>query len=768
MNSHSPKGLALILLPAVAAPLTVQAQERETVLEEVTVTATRRTETLQTLAGSATVFSGADLRDLGVLEPRDLAEQTPGLLTKLGPNGLATVGFYLRGVGINDFTGTVDPSVGIYVDEVFKPTPDMLNFAVYDVERVEVLRGPQGTLYGRNSTGGAINFILAKPTEEFEGFLRAGYGSYETASLSGAVSGPLGDTLRGRLSFSGQYAPDDSGYARNRFTGNRLGQNESIALRGQLHWLPAESFNLRLTYNYGDQRAEQPLLVHVGALSADGTGICAPVIAGQRAEGVCVDPLGYFDPDDDPYTGDANVDPLLDIRSHELTATLEWALGRATLTAISGYDDFSKSQSQDIDASPNVLADNFTFNDVENFSQEIRLTSDDSFGIGWIVGANYANTKIDWFQTIDLSGVAIPTSNGAEQQTDSWAVFGQLNVPLGERFELTGGLRFTNEQRDWTGGTFIGTFSSLAEALASGAPALSRLPLPPGDPGAGGPLDFPTSLEEENVDWQAVLKYTPSENAMYYLSASNAFRSGGFSSAVIFSQPALEPYDPENLTAYEAGFKLSFPAARMRFNASAFFYDFKDFQATFIRSTEETGPEPNARLQNAGDVESMGLEAMLDWFPTDRWAFNLGVSLLDTEIVRTDVVLIPLDGSAPRTIKGNEIPNAPNYSITGRARYEAPVASGYRASFQVDFNAVDEHFLEPNNRAVLTEDGYFLLNGRVSLLPENGRWQLSAWVRNVTDEEYLSAAQDIILALGFAEIVVGQPRTWGIDFEYRF
>ena len=177
-----------------------------------------------------------------VLEPRDLAEQTPGLLAKYGPNGLATVGFYMRGVGINDFTGTVDPSVGMYVDEVFQPTPDMLNFAVYDIERVEVLRGPQGTLYGRNSTGGAINFITARPTEEFEGYGRVGYGSFDTFTASGALSGPLTDTLLGRLSVSAINASSSDGYSFNRFTSNDLGKNESLAARGQLEWDPSDDF----------------------------------------------------------------------------------------------------------------------------------------------------------------------------------------------------------------------------------------------------------------------------------------------------------------------------------------------------------------------------------------------------------------------------------------------------------------------------------------------------------------------------------------------
>lgn len=753
---------ALILAALSGLPGPVVAQQ--SALEEVTVTATRRTERLQEVASSASVFSGDDLQALRVLEPQDLAEQTPGMLAKYGPNGLATVGFYVRGVGINDFTGTVDPSVGVYVDEVFQPTPDMLNFAVHDIARVEVLRGPQGTLYGRNSTGGAINFITARPTEDFEGFARAGYGSYDTFTVGGALSGPLSDTLRGRLSVSALNASSSDGYAFNRFTGNELGKIDSLAVRGQLEWLPSEDFSLRLTYNYGDSESELPLLQHVGTRDPGNPGaICAPVIAGRVDEGACVDLLGYFDDDGDIYTGDANVDPELFLRSDDVTLTMNWNLGSATLTSISGYADFSKRQSQDIDASPNVVADNFTFNDVENFSQEIRLTSDDSFKFPWIVGANYGKTDIDWFQTIDLSDLAIPTSNGAVQSTEAWALFGQLTIPLSDTFDLIGGLRFTNETRDWTGATFVGTFADLNEALASGTFRLSQLPLPPGDPGAGGPLDFPTSLDEEKVDFSAVLRYRPSEDATYYLSVSEAFRSGGYSSAVIFSQAALEPYDSETLRSYEVGMKLSLAENRVRFNTSAFFYDFEDFQATFVRATEAS-----ARLQNAGDVEIYGLEVSLDWMPIERLTLGAGLSLMESEIVKTDVVLPPLDGGAEATIEGNEIPNAPSVSFNGRIRYQWPVSGTLATAIQTDFNYVDEHFLEPNNREYLAEDGYFVANARLSLLSQDERWAVSAWVKNIGDEEYRTAAQDLALALGFSEIVVGVPTTWGLEFEYRF
>ena len=752
------------LMVAVLSALPGRVTAQQTALEEIVVTATRRQERLQDIATSAAVFSAEDLEELRVMQPLDLAEQTPGLLAKYGPNGLATVGFYVRGVGINDFTGTVDPSVGIYVDEVFQPTPDMLNFAVYDIARVEVLRGPQGTLYGRNSTGGAINFITARPTDEFEGFARAGYASYDTFSLTGALSGPLSDTVNARLSANAVNSSSGSGYARNRFTDNELGKVDSIAVRGQIEWQPSEDFSLRLMVNHGDSKSELPLLQHVGTRDPSNPGaICAPLIAGRVDEGACVDLLGYFDDDGDIYTGDAGIDPTLDLESDDVTMTIDWNVGRSTLTSITGYADFSKRQSQDIDASPAVAADNFTFNDVENLSQEVRLTSDESFRFPWIVGANYGKTDIDWFQTIDLSALAIPTSNGAVQETETWALFGQMTFPLTEKLDFVGGLRYTEESRDWSGATFIGTFANLAEAYASGAPRLSQLPLPAGDPNQGGPLDFPTSINEEKVDFSAVLRYRPHEDAMYYVSVSEAFRSGGYSSAVIFSQGALEPYGPETLLSYEAGMKLTLAQDRLRFNASAFFYDFEDFQATFVRATEAS-----ARLQNAGDVEIMGLEASIDWLPIDNLTIGLGLSLMDTEIVQTDVVLPPLDGGPETTIKGNEIPNAPSYSANGRIRYQWPVSAALAMAAQTDFNYVDKHYLEPNNREYLAEDGYFVANARLSLLSQDNRWSVSAWVKNLGDEEYRTAAQDLAFALGFSEIVVGVPTTWGLDFEYRF
>jgi len=761
VNTGALTGLNLLLL-AVAAPAAAQESDE---LQEITVTATRRSENLQTVASSATVFSGADMTRLGVFEPRDLAEHTPGLLTKFGPNGLATTGFYIRGVGINDFTGTVDPSVGIYVDEVYVPTPDMLNFAVFDMQRVEVLRGPQGTLYGRNSTAGAVNFITAKPTHDLEGYVRAGVGSWGTTTTEGALSGPITDQLLGRVSISGQWAPRDRGYSVNQFDGSHQGLKDDIAIRGQLQWLPSDNLSLRLVYTYGDKRDDQPLLQHVGARDPNNPSqICAPVQAGRRSEGQCVDLLGYSSTSSNPYTGNSDLDPFLQMHTHDVALTTEWKMSHATLTSVTAYDKFASRQNQDIDASPFVAADNRTLNRVENYSEEIRLTSDDSLPLKWIVGGDYAHTRVNWFQTIDLTDlINLPSSNGADQSTRAAAAFGQLIYSFNEQWEATAGLRYTNERRAWHGATFVGTFPDLASAFASGAPILSQIPVPTTSPYYGTPLAFPDSMTDSKVDYQAILKYKPTSDLMYYVSTARAFRSGGYSSAVIFSQDALAPYGPETLTSYEVGMKLTLPEAHLRFDTSAFYYDFKNFQATFVRSTEA-----NARLQNAGTVHTRGLESSIEWFPIHRLTANLGVSLLHAEIVSSDVVLSPLNGGAPATIAGNEVPNAPHYTVNALLRYEAPLPGGYNLGLQTDGVKVGAHFLEPNNRDVLRENGYYLLNARIALSPAKGPWEVAAWARNLTNQTYMSAAQDLIQSLGFAEVVLGQPRTWGVSVDYRF
>ena len=292
---------------------------------------------------------------------------------------------------------------------------------------------------------------------------------------------------------------------------------------------------------------------------------------------------------------------------------------------------------------------------------------------------------------------------------------------------------------------------------------MSQLPLPDGDPGQGGPLDFPTTIDEDKVDYSAVLRYRPNDDAMYYVSVSEAFRSGGYSSAVIFSQEALEPYGPETLRSYEIGLKLSLADNRVRFNASAFFYDYEDFQATFVRATEAS-----ARLAERWRRRDQGPRGVARLAADPRTYDQCGAEPARHRDRRDGRGAAAARRRAGLHHRGQRDPERPAVSFNGRIRYEWPMGATLAIAAQTDFNYVDEHFLEPNNREYLSEDGYFLANARVSLLSQGGPWEVSAWVKNLGDEEYRTAAQDLALSLGFSEIVMGVPLTWGVDFEYRF
>ncbi len=451
------------------------------------------------------------------------------------------------------------------------------------------------------------------------------------------------------------------------------------------------------------------------------------------------------------------------MHTSDVAVTAEWKLQHATLTSVSAYDNFASRQNQDIDASPNIGADNRTRNHVENYSQEIRLTSDDSMPLKWIVGADYAHTQVNWFQTIDLSQLAgIPSSNGANQSTRAAAAFGQLIYSFNKQWEATVGLRYTNERRAWQGATFVGTFGDLGSAFASGAPILSQIPVPVGSPYYGTALAFPDSLTDSKVDYQGVLKYKPTDDMMVYVSTARAFRSGGYSSAVIFSQDALAPYGPETLTSYEVGMKLTLPEAHLRFDTSAFYYDFKDFQATFVRSTEA-----NARLQNAGTVHAWPgeLHRVVPDPPPHRepgcqpaargdCQLRCGPLTVGRRAAGDDL----RERSAQRTALHGERVSALRGSASRRLQPRPANRRGQSGSAlsrtQQPRRAARERLLHPQRPH--------------RPHPENGPWEIAAWGRNLTNQTYMSAAQDLIQSLGFAEVVLGQPRTWGLSVEYRF
>lgn len=765
-------------------PFAAQAQ----MLEEIIVTAQKREQNLNDVSIAVTAFSGSDIQSLGINEPMDLAKHTTGLLAKNSSNGAAQVEIYLRGVGVADFTSISTPAVGAYVDEVYKPAPSMLTFALFDMERIEVLKGPQGTLYGRNNTAGAVNFISKKPSDQFDAYARAGISKWAIFKAEGAVGGPLSETLSGRFSFSQQSSNDDGPYF-NRVSGSEGGKINVTSLRGQLLWEPNEDVKILAKVSWGDEKRAGIFPEHFSvtdpafpAFPFVPAPFCAAFLAGNRDEGNCVSVFDlngnrYFEQNDnDPFAADLSLDTLSRSEIFEGVVRIEWELPRVSLTSISAYQDFSRDQDYDVDGSPIAAPDIVIKDDIEAFSQEVRLTSDDSWGFNWLLGTFYSKDSILYFQHLNASGVApFLNSNGGDQDNESYAVFAHVEYPISDQVQLVGGVRYTHESRDFVGASAIGDYQDLSELLAVNEATncgilFTAIPLPAicgtnGHSPFGEPLtpDYPSTVEADEVDGKVVLEYRPNEDVLFYAGVSKAFKSGGFSGAMIFSHSAAAPYEPEKLVAYEGGFKATLADGTIQMNGAAFYYDYKGWQATFTK----TG-DPTARLQNAGDVELYGIEADILWRPTDPLTLKAGFIWMDNEIVESDVVLFDYDTGVPGTIAGNELPNAPEWSFNGLARYEFAVNRALKAAIQLDAAYVGRHFLEVNNRLALSQKGYFLVNGRLSVFSDDRNWQVAVWARNLTNELYFSAGFDLALVGGYVTRYPGLPRSYGVEVVYNW
>ncbi|MBZ0172023.1 MAG: TonB-dependent receptor plug domain-containing protein, partial [Phycisphaerales bacterium] len=377
--------LSVLVLGASLMPLAIQAAT----IEEVIVTAQKREQSVQDVSVSVTVFSGDQLAELGVAQPKDLTAQTPGLFAKNTAGDVQPI-FYIRGIGINDFFSNNNPTASVYVNQVIQPFGPMLNFAVFDIERVEVLKGPQGTLYGRNNTGGAVNFITRRPTAEPDGFARVDYGSWDTFEFEGALGGALADTLNGRVAI---YTRQSDGFQENLTTGEDVAKTDRLAGRMLLDWSPNEALDVLLDVHGGRENGEVQHAKLANSQDPTNPFVFCPAAAQGHVtyDGSCVDLLGYFDPNSDPHkvTGGNRGQGFDDSNLNHgfgSALTIDWQWSRMTLTSVTGYDRLLRHEGIDFDGAPHISTDNVFQDSIWAISQELRLTSDDSWPFDWIAG----------------------------------------------------------------------------------------------------------------------------------------------------------------------------------------------------------------------------------------------------------------------------------------------------------------------------------------------------------------------------------------------
>jgi len=718
--------ISIWLLPPVAA----HAREAG-VLEEVVVTAQRIEQNLQEVPMAVTAFSGDELQKRQVVDFEQLVLYTPGLNLTTAARTLTQP--VMRGGSSDEDAPGVDLAVGLFVDEVYLGRNIDFSFDLFDLERVEVLRGPQGTLFGRNVTGGLISVTTKNPTNEFAGKGEIVFGKYNRFDVRGALNVPIIDgVLATRISFSSRNADGAIPNA----SGPDLLQDDQDSFRGKLLYTPNDEFRFLLTSYYLRDRS-------VG-IPRDIVGFGENLLPALAA-------LVDLDP------RKANIDAAgrYDRRIWGLSGKLDWDIGFGTITSVtSWHKNRSDLSTLDVDGTPAaILTSPDNVNDAKQFTQEFRhsYVSDDG-KISWVGGIYYLN--IDWFRHEGVELIPFPGSflniigvppvlNGFfEQQieTNSYAVFGQFTYAL----PFAEGLRFT------TGGRYTKDKKSGFTADGGGV--------------IGPPYNINVSGNWSAFTPKFVLDYDLTEDILTYISATSGFKSGGFSATTTLAQ-AKEGFDPEKVWSYEFGLKSRFFADRLQANIAVFYADYTDLQ--FRSGTVGT----ESFIGNAGQASITGVETEFQAIPTENFNLFLNYAYQDGQF---DELII---GGAD--FSGNELPLTPKHSFNLGGKYHFPLTVGDLV-FSADYQYKSTSFLDPENNAGAVQKIDGIINASVSFVFMDGKARISLFGRNLTDESYITRVSSLGVFLGqvnfanappFAQVLAGsfnEPRRWGVSLSYEF
>lgn len=700
-------------------------------LSKVVVTAQKREETVQEVPASISVLSGDKIRDTSL--------QSANEVTRFIPNASAgtTEGhgrprWWIRGLGTGDQGANTVSPVGIYVDDVYIANISATGFPLFDQERVEVLRGPQGTLWGKNTTAGAINFISRKPTFERSGYAKASYGNYDDRVLEGAISDALvADRLAARLSFRHQ---GRDGYNENIADSNDRGALEDDAARLQF-----------LAYINDDLEAN----LNLHARSYHDTGGYSTVSYGLRPDGS--NRFGYRI---DPKQGKVNYNAKYEVQIDQVgtNLNLNWQLGDLTLTSISAFEHFTRDGFSDADNTPQELQRSYAYADSQQWSQELRLASPREDRLNWVVGLHYFNEDLDSRNaSAALNNPFIPryyNNLSYNQGTESYAVFGSSTFRFTEDFSVTAGLRWTRETKD----------IDLRRVQNQGQANFSNPDW--WKPGSVSSALVANAVQDERNTWSdwtydLTPEYQISDNARVYLRYAYGFRSGGYNTGAT-SQETVATVNPEYLTSYELGVKSEWLDGRLNANAALFYYDYEDIQLNIVSAVNN---QTVSRLANGAEGEAYGAEFELEAVPVQNLHLNFALGLLHTEF--TDYT------SGNNDYSGNKFVRAPNVSAVIGADYRIPLQVGGALVLATDWNTRSRQYFFSNDQSQnMRTGGYTLGNARITYELPDDTTQVSAYVSNLTDKEY----RNHTLPGGFqtAGVMFGDPRTFGVSVTTEF
>ncbi len=705
------------------------------IMEEIVVTAQKREQNPQDVGIAISALTGDQMRQLGFTNAQQVTAMAPGVST-VQPNGEANYSIAIRGVANSDFTTNVESPVAIYLDEVYISQMSGAGFMLFDMERVEILRGPQGTLYGRNATGGLAHYLTRKPTEELDGYAQVTAGKYDQLKLEGALGGPITDSLMARVSFAKH---DNDGYAENRLAGKLNNANDD-ALRAQLLWTPTDDMEVLLNVRTGDQKIDTGFFEHV---TANRVGVLTPDEVNEVT--------GYIDNDGDVFKGDYDREGFNDLETRGYSGTVKWDFEAFTLTSITDFSTVKRDYVEDSDASPVPLF-NFTLTtDAEQFSQEIRLNGGNE-QMNWVAGLYYLDLQVNDSNGAETEPFIDPNSdtpdvsgldNPYETDTKSISAFGQMEWDFTDALTGIIGLRWIRDEKDHSYVTNAVDFIPGTRARNGNPNILATLG------------SYEGSRTDSEFAWRLGLNYQVSENAMLYANYNRGVKSGGYNAPIFPLSPPLDyvdevmSYDPEQLDAYEVGFKSIWRDGLLQVNGAAYYYDYQDYQAFQIIGIDT--------ITSNAEGTSWGSELEVKVSPVEGLEFLFGAAYNDVEV---DL----LNGS-PKTTSIQ----SPEWNLNALARYEIPVGPGHVA-LQYDVVNRSKHYFALTRLETVTQKSYNVANASISYTGADDLWSVTAFINNLTNEKYLVQTFDLSgpNVFGLVEQYYGRPEWWGVSVNVSF
>jgi outer membrane receptor protein involved in Fe transport len=847
-----------------AAPAPAPAPDRSGV-EEIIVTAQKREENINDIGMSIQAASGEQLAELGVTDPTQLEKVVTGFNYNTTYYGTAI--YTIRGVGFQDTSLAGSPTVSIYLDQMPLPFAAMTSGVSLDLQRVEALKGPQGTLFGQNATGGAVNYIANKPTAEFEAGFDASYSRFNTVDITGYVSGPLFEGLSarfaGRLINSGDWqksatrdqtlAPDPYWTAQNVTYGRARtwGEQDFYSLRGSLLYEPNDRFSALFTASgfkdEGDSQMPQlfgiaplnqvnPLRPEIAnypfssqnARSAD-WGPCVNVDGGSPA-----DVTGNLDYEGEPenlanriYD---NCEPARrDNSYYATTLRMDFDINDdLTVTSLTSWSKFDRHATLESDGTLYQDYESFQVGFLKAAYQELRLAGSVMGEGNWVVGANYewTSTWDSFMQTYGISTAVPtqvftrtplgPTNPNNRQESDTYAFFANLEYPVLDALTIQGGVRYTNQKRDYRGcgsdggdGTWADISAEIQTLLQilGGFPVVGGTDVGPGNCASFGPGPtfepeadgFTDELDEDNVSWRVGANYAITEAILAYANVSKGYKSGSFPTVASAAFYQLFPAKQEELLAYELGGKAGLFDDTLQLNGAFFYYDYTDKQILGAVADIVFGSLP--ALVNVPESHVIGFELSSVWMPFEGLRISPSVSYASTEIDGTFRNFDPFYNTAAngstKDFSGEPFPNVPDWQFNLDTQYEWTMGEwiafvGANLTYQAEtkgffydrcneqgetdpvtgllvtctedyINSIPAAGRNPSNATDLIIPSRALLDLRLGV--ERGPWRAWLWGRNVTDDHYWNAAShvnDVLLRYA------GMPATYGITVSYKF